>query len=113
MRLFVLADKAEDSFYHVADIHDERGYKHVRQSLARGYDLGTADPDIQVVDADLKGDRVLRVQHTVRDGIPLDEKDRDQALRHLQALWGYGVSLVAVDRDSGDVLQETLESGDA
>lgn len=112
MRLFVLSDDSEESFYQVADIHDERGYRHVRRSLALGYDPGTADPDIQVVDANLKGDRVLRVQHTVRDGIPLDEKDRDLALDHLQTLWGYGVSLVAVDRDSGAVLGENVAGSD-
>jgi stage V sporulation protein R len=112
MRLFVLSDNSEEAFYRVANIHDERGYRRVRQTLARNYDPGTADPDLQVVDADMKGDRILRVQHTVRDGIPLDEKDRDQALKHLQHLWGYGVSLTAVDRDSGAVLAEKFEAGE-
>ncbi len=112
MRLFVLADQSEESFYRVADIHDERGYKHVRQALARSYDPGMADPDIQVVDVDLKGDRVLRVRHTVRDGIPLDPKDRDQALRHLHHLWGYGVLMMGVDRESGATLYETFEGFD-
>lgn len=107
MRLFVLTDESDDPFYEVADIHDDRGYRHVRQSLARGYDPGIADPDIQVVDADLKGDRVLRLKHTVRDGIPLAESDRNQTLWHLKRLWGYEVQLTGEDRMSGDLIYES------
>ena len=107
MRLFVLTDQSDEPHYNVADIHDERGYRHVRQSLARGYDPGIADPDIQVVDADLKGDRVLRLKHTVRDGIPLAESDRDQTLGHLKRLWGYEVQMSGEDRMSGEVLYES------
>ena len=91
----------------MADIHDERGYRHVRQSLARGYDPGIADPDIQVVDADLKGDRVLRLKHLVRDGIPLAERDRDQTLAHLRRLWGYEVALTGEDRLTGETIYES------
>jgi len=107
MRLFVLTDQGDEPFYRVADIHDDRGYRHVRQSLAGTYDPGMADPDIQVIDADMKGDRVLRVRHTIRDGIPLDENDRDMTLQHLQTLWGYDVSMVGVDRESGETVYET------
>ena len=107
MRLFVLTDQSDEPHYQVADIHDERGYRHVRQSLARGYDPGIADPDIQVVDADLKGDRVLRLKHTVRDGIPLAEADRDQSLVHLKRLWGYEVQLIGEDRLTGETLYES------
>lgn len=107
MRLFVLTDQSDEPHYEVADIHDERGYRHVRQSLARGYDPGIADPDIQVVDADLKGDRVLRLKHLVRDGIPLAERDRDQTLAHLRRLWGYEVALTGEDRLTGETIYES------
>jgi stage V sporulation protein R len=106
MRLFVLLDEADEPFYRVGNIHDERGYRRVRQALARQYDPGIADPDIQVVDADLKGDRVLRLRHTVRDGIPLAESDRDQTLQHLRALWGYPVQMRGTDRLTGAPIYE-------
>ncbi len=107
MRLFVLTDESDDPFYEVGNIHDDRGYRHVRQSLARGYDPGIADPDIQVVDADLKGDRVLRLKHMVRDSIPLAESDQHQTLRYLKGLWGYEVHLTGEDRTSGELLYES------
>ena len=70
-KFFVLDDDTEKSHFLVADIHDEAGYRRIRQTLARSYDLSMIEPDIQVVDVDLLGDRELRLRHTMRDGIPL------------------------------------------
>ena len=58
--LFVLGDEANESYYQVASIHDERGYEKVRSALARSLDVSAYQPDIQVVDVDLLGDRCLR-----------------------------------------------------
>ena len=101
LRLFVLADDSTDTHFTVSNIHDERGFKNLRRALARSYDLGTIEPDIQVVDVDLRGDRKLRLQHAMRDGVPLAERSRDEVLKHVRRLWGYEVCLVGVDRDSG------------
>jgi spore cortex formation protein SpoVR/YcgB (stage V sporulation) len=65
------------------------------------------DANIQIVDVDLRGDRQLRLQHLVRDGIPLAEKSRDQVLKHLRLLWGYEVSLEGIDSDEGKQVYET------
>jgi stage V sporulation protein R len=53
------------------------------------------------------GNRQLRLQHTVRDGIILGENTRDATLRHVRRLWGYDVSLVGVEASTGNVLYET------
>jgi stage V sporulation protein R len=92
-RLFTLSDDSEDKFYSVSAIHNKRGYRKVRDSLAQSYDIAVLDPDIQVVDVDLLGDRQLRLKHTMRDSIPLEERDRDRVLAHLKTLWGYDVVL--------------------
>ncbi len=99
-RFFALDDDSKDSHYTVSSIHDEQGYRHLRRAIARAYDLGTIEPDIQVVDVDLRGDRHLKLQHNMRDGVPLDERSRDEVLGHIRLLWGYDVSLVGVDRDT-------------
>jgi stage V sporulation protein R len=96
-KLFLLADEAESPHYTVNSIHDERGYKAVRESLARSYDLGILEPDIQVVDVDLRGDRKLRLQHRTRDGIPLAQPSRDQVLEHVRTLWGYDAVIAQVE----------------
>ena len=107
MRLFVLADDEKDSHYTVSSIHDERGYDNVRRTIARNYDLGMVEPNIQIVDLDLRGDRKLCLQHNMRDGIPLAEKSRDEVIRHIRRLWGYDVVLKGVDNQSGEALYET------
>lgn len=100
-KLFALTDDADDSHLMVSGIHDEDGYRQVREMLARGYDPGVIDPDIQVIDVDLKRDRQLHLRHAMRKGIPLAEKSRDEVLKHARRLWGYDVSMVCVDADSG------------
>ncbi|WP_411034133.1 SpoVR family protein [Shinella sp. BYT-45] len=110
-RLFHLTDCATDRFCEVASIHDERGYSAVRAALARIYDPGVNRPDIQVVDVDLLGDRQLRLKHTVKNGILLEEANRDATLAHIGRLWGYGVSLAGVDAATGEVLYECASRG--
>ncbi len=100
-KLFSLTDDEKQSHYKVKAIHDERGYKEVRAALARSYDIGYVDPHIQVVDADMRGDRALQLEHLVRDGIALSVKHRDRVLGYVGALWGYDVHLVGIDADSG------------
>ncbi len=104
-RMFVLEDQPRDTHYRVASIHDERGYRKVRSTLAKSYDVGAYQPDIQVADVDLLGNRHLRLRHTVQDGVTLAEVSRDATLRHVRQLWGYDVSLVGVD-PSGDTVYE-------
>ncbi|KQV30419.1 SpoVR family protein [Rhizobium sp. Root1203] len=105
-RLFSLSDVATDNYCEVSSIHNERGYAAVRAALARSYDVGARQPDIQVIDVDLLGDRQLRLKHIVKDGLRLEEASRDATLMHLRHLWGYEVSLEGVDGENGAVLYE-------
>ncbi|MCA0011256.1 SpoVR family protein [Mesorhizobium sp. B292B1B] len=105
-RLFVLADGADQPHYEVASIHNERGYNNIRAALAHSYDVGASRPDIQVVDVDLLGDRHLRLQHKVKNGVVLENDSRDATLRHIRRLWGYEVSLAAVDADTDAMVGE-------
>ncbi len=93
MRLFSIEDNARRSHLNVSAIHDERGYRQVRNNLARGYDITNLEPDIQIVDVNLLGDRQLVLRHRQHDGIALSEKGKDEVLRHLRRLWGYDVKL--------------------
>lgn len=105
-RLFVLSDAANERVYNVTSIHNERGYEQIRSALAQRYDIGVSHSDIQVVDVDLLGQRHLRLQHKVNDGILLEEGSCDAMLRHIQMLWGYDVSLQGVDAQTEAVIFE-------
>ena len=73
--------------------------------LARQYDVGLMDANIEVVDVDLSGDRRLMLRHAVVKGAQLNETDTKRVLQHLADLWSYDVSLVEVDT-SNKVLKE-------
>lgn len=105
-RFFVLSDAANERVYNVASIHNERGYEQIRSALAQRYDIGASHSDIQVVDVDLLGQRHLRLQHKVSDGILLEDDSCDMMLRHIQTLWGYDVSLQGVDAQTEAVIFE-------
>ena len=104
LKLFEIMDDASDDHLTVAAIHDEPGYRKVRAALAESYDPSCADPDIQIVDVNLKGDRVLHLEHRMRNGVPLAEDARDEVLKHIRRLWGYDVRFVGVDGESGNEL---------
>lgn len=93
LKLFAVRDKTEDPVYTVAAIHNEPGYRKLRTSLARLYDLATHQPDIQVVGANLAGDRTLTIQHNRHRGIPLAQNTKEAVLKHIRRLWGYAVVL--------------------
>ena len=97
----------------VAAIHDERGYRSLRRALSRHYDVAWQDPDIQVVDVDLAGDRRLMLQHNVLNGVLMSERETREVLQHLADLWGYDVHLKEVDAAAGKVLKEHSASARA
>ena len=93
LKLFAVRDKTEDPVYTVAAIHNEAGYRKLRTSLARLYDLATHQPDIQVVSANLAGDRTLTLRHNRHRGIPLAQNTKEAVVKHIRRLWGYSVVL--------------------
>lgn len=109
MKLFSLLDDVEEDDYIVEAIHNESGYHAVRRALATQYNVALAEPDVQVIDADLAGDRKLVLHHRVTEGVLLDDKDAKAVLQHIANLWGYTVKLVEVDSVSDVELREHPE----
>lgn len=103
-RMFRLMDDTTEPTLLVDAIHDDSGYRSIRRSLARSYDPGLGDADIQVVDVDLFGDRRLLLEHRTVPGQLLSKKDAEATLRQLALLWGYEVRLQEVDAASDAVL---------
>jgi len=99
LRLFKLADRSDEAHYRVDAIHDERGYDRVRRSLARQYDPGHRDPNLQVTGVDLKGNRRLDLTHRLNNDVPLTEQDALAVLGYIADLWGYDVLLHGLDSD--------------
>ena len=104
MRMFRIADE-DDDFYLVQDIHNNEGYKNIRRGLAAKYEIGNQDPNIQVVNSNLTGNRCLELVHYAIDDQLLEKYHTQQCLKHVKRLWGYDVTLQTVDSDN-DVLDE-------
>ena len=87
-----MTNKRKDKEYEVTAIHNKRGFQDIRNTLAANYEVGNMMPDIQIWDADLKGDRKLTLRHTSINSKALD-KQSPKVLAHVKTLWGYQVVL--------------------
>jgi stage V sporulation protein R len=100
-RLFAITDDSEQKDLLVSAIHDESGYRTLRESLSRQYDLGSREPNIQVWNVNLRGDRSLTLRHTQHNKRPLADSVHE-VLKHVARLWGFGVHLESIGA-TGDV----------
>jgi spore cortex formation protein SpoVR/YcgB (stage V sporulation) len=104
MRLFSIMDDSVNPALVVSDIHNSSGYRSLRNALADNYNLSLQEPDIQVIDVNMRGDRTLYLRHRCKNGIVLHSQPRDEVLKHLKVLWGYEVVLKGLDQQSNEEL---------
>ena len=97
-RLFCLVDDDEDDNLQIGAIHNDEGYRRVRETLARAYALSEREPNIQITGVDVAGDRSLTLRHFQSDRRPLTA-DAKQVVKHLAQLWGFTVRLESVAED--------------
>ncbi|MFO1433341.1 MAG: SpoVR family protein [Candidatus Competibacteraceae bacterium] len=95
-KLFALLDDDTQSELEIAAIHNDDGYRYVRQALSDQYNLGSREPNIQVYAVDHRGDRSLTLRHTQYHRKPLADS-ATEVLKHLHRLWGFTVRLESVD----------------
>jgi len=95
-RLFSIVDDSTQKELEVAAIHDDSGYRRVREALSKQYDLGTREPNIQVWNVNLRGDRSLTLRHSRHNDRPLDN-GAEEVVKHVARLWGFRVRLESVD----------------
>jgi stage V sporulation protein R len=100
LKFFIIDDEEDnEKEYVVDDIHNDVGYQAIREQLAAQYDINEKLPNIQIVDVDLKGDRLLTLHHFRHNNIPLDENSTIETLKHLHRLWGFDILLESVNED--------------
>ena len=96
LRLFAIRDDQSEDELEVSAIHDEAGYRRLRESLSRQYDLGSREPNIQVWNVNLRGDRSLTLRHFQHNNRPLGD-GAAEVLKHVARLWGFGVQMESVN----------------
>ncbi|WP_458526702.1 SpoVR family protein [Onishia taeanensis] len=98
LKLFNVIDDDQDEMLTVAAIHDERGYRRLREALSVQYALSVREPNIQIYAADIRGDRSLTLRHVQDRRRPL-AKSVYPVMRHLHQLWGFSVRLESIEDD--------------
>lgn len=96
-RLFAIKDDAEEEELEVSAIHDESGYRYLRETLSRQYDINHREPNIQVWSVAMRGDRSLTLRHMQHNNRPLNE-ETEEVLKHVARLWSFNVVLESVDQ---------------
>jgi len=97
-RFFAVLDDEEADKLKISAIHDEPGYRQLRQMLSEQYNLGSREPDLQVWNVDVRGDRSLTIRHFQHQRRPLGN-DAEKVMQHLAYLWGFVVRLETVGAD--------------
>jgi stage V sporulation protein R len=95
-RLFSIIDDSTQKELEVSAIHDDAGYRRVREALSRQHDLNWREPNIQVWNVNLRGDRSLTLRHMRHNDRPLDNS-AEEVVKHVARLWGFRVRLESVD----------------
>lgn len=91
-RFFAVLDDDTRSKLKIDAIHNEQGYRDLRRKLSDQYNLGSADPNLQIWNVDIHGDRSLTLRHFVHQRRGLADASF-AALEHLAYLWGFTVRL--------------------
>ncbi len=96
LKLFSVVDDSAREYLEVSAIHDDAGYQLIRENLSANYNLGNLEPNIQVFNVNVRGDRALTLRHDMHLGRPLEKDSAEEVVRHLQQLWGFDVVLESV-----------------
>ena len=96
--LFAVDDDDKQDKLHISAIHNDEGYRQLRYKLAAQYNLSQHEPNIQIYNVAIRGDRTLTLRYTPHERIPLAASHKE-VLKHLHKLWGFAVQLDQEDAD--------------
>ena len=99
LKLFSILDDTDSPTLKVASIHNESGYRRIREDISAQYNLGNREPNIQVYNVDVRGNRSLTLRHFMHNNRPLGD-DTSEVLKHIHRLWGFDVHLESVTPDN-------------
>ena len=105
-KLFSIMDDDKERDMEITAIHDDIGYRYIRESLSKQYNLSMNEPNIQVYNVDVRGDRSLTLRHVRHNRRPLEKESAEEVLKHLRRLWKFDVILESVEDNT---VMETFE----
>lgn len=90
--MYSILDDDTFNFIEVSAIHNDEGYKHIRQALSSQYRLSDNEPNIQVVSVDMARDRSITLKHVEHNKRPLNEH-APEVMKHVERLWGFSAKM--------------------
>ncbi|GIU50914.1 SpoVR family protein [Shewanella sairae] len=97
-KLFSILDDDRRNHISVSAIHDDEGYKEIREKLSQQYNLSNLEPNIQVQNVEVSGDRSISLRYIPNQRIPLADTCHE-VVKHLHRLWGFDVRLELCDEE--------------
>ena len=107
-KFFSILDDDGEPMIDISSIHDEAGYRHIRQILADQHNIGNLEPNIQVYNVNRRSDRTLTLRYYQNKRKPLND-DSQEVLRHVARLWGFNVVLESQDEDGKVVVYDECQ----
>lgn len=92
MKFFAIEDNDKHNYIEVSYIHNEEGYQEIREKLSTQYNLSNNEPNIQIWNVNLRGNRSLTLRYVPHNSIPLSDT-HEEVLKHVHRLWGFEVVL--------------------
>ncbi len=92
MKFFSINDNDKHNYIEVTNIHNEEGYRAIREKLSAQYNLSNIEPNIQVYNVNLRGNRALTLRYVPQNRVPLHD-NYEEVIKHVHRLWGFDVIL--------------------
>lgn len=93
--MFSLVDDDRNPHMNISEIHDDEGYRKLRNALSNQYNLSNRLPNIQIVDYDAEGFRGLILKYDSHNRHSLD-RNFEEVLLHIEDLWGFDVGFEVI-----------------
>jgi stage V sporulation protein R len=106
-KLFKILDDDQKNELQVMAIHNEEGYKAIREALSEQYNTTNLIPDIQIYEVDKKGDRSMTLHYHQRQNWPL-HANTPKVLKYLHQLWGFPIKLAFQNQSESEEPPEVL-----
>lgn len=93
MKLFKLVNDSRAPTYTIGAIQDEQGFRDIRSTLARSYEMDDWFPKVEITDADVRGNRTLTMTYYREQARNLGDSWQTM-ISHVNRLWGHKVKLI-------------------
>ncbi len=98
MKLFSIGDYEKEKEYIIQAIHDENGYRKIREMLSEQYTRTSYVPDIQIEKVDLHKSNRIFLSHNISNGRRLHQDEAQSTIEYLHYLWEFPVTLYSKNK---------------